>query len=183
TIEQHLLEVMKLAEKIGLKLGIPHIAGLAGLLHDMGKYTQEFADYIKQAVLDPENPPKGGKIDHSTAGGKLLFHMYHRPVVQLQSARLYMILAEIVGNAVISHHSYLKDYYPPEPEKGFLHRVSVKEIKNYELSVEMFFEKVMSREEFEQYVLGAVRELEQFIKSDNIQTYPNLMFLTKYIFS
>lgn len=179
TVEQHLLEVMQLAEKIGLKLGIPHVTGLAGLLHDMGKYTQEFADYIKQAVLDPDNPPKGAKIDHSTAGGKLLFHMYHQP----QSAQFYMLLAEIVGNAVISHHSYLKDYYPPEPEKGFLHRVSVKEINGYELTVEMFFEKVMSRKQFEEYVLEAVKELEKFIKSDNSQTYPNIMFLTKYVFS
>jgi len=181
TVEQHLLEVMKLAEKIGLKIGIPHITGLAGLLHDMGKYTEEFANYIKQAVLDPDNFPKSRKIDHSTAGGKLLFLMYHRP--ELATNRLYTLLAEIVGNAVISHHSYLKDYYPPELEKGFLHRVSVKEIKNFELTVEMFFEKVMSRKQFEQYVLEAVKELELFRKSDNNQTYHNFMFLTKYVFS
>lgn len=183
TVEQHLLEVMRLAEKIGSKLGIPHVTGLAGLLHDVGKYTQEFAEYIKQAVLDPDNPPQGRKVDHSTAGGKLLFHMYHQRAMQSPSAQFFNLLAEIVGNAVISHHSYLKDYYPPEPEKGFLHRVSVKEIKNFELTVEMFFEKVMSKPKFEQYVLQAVKELEQFIKSDNNQPYANIMFLTKYVFS
>jgi len=181
TVEQHLLEVMQLAEKIGEKLGIPHITGLAGLLHDMGKYTKEFADYIKQAVLNPDNPPKGAKIDHSTAGGKLLYQLYHQSHTSV--TRSHYLLAEIVGNAVISHHSYLKDYYPEDPEKGFLHRVSVKEIKGFALSVDMFFEKVMNKERFEQYVLKAVKELEAFIKSDNLQVYPNLMFLAKYVFS
>src|SRR5690606_21693759 len=93
------------------------------------------------------------------------------------------LLVEIVGNAIISHHSSLKDYYPSDPEKGFLHRVSIKEINNFELTVDMFFEKVMSREHFQQYVSVAVQELEQFIQIDNSQIYPNFMFLTKFVFS
>ncbi|MDG0809691.1 HD domain-containing protein [Cohnella rhizosphaerae] len=48
-----------------------HIAGLAGLLHDMGKYTGEFKAYLEQAVAHPDRPPRRGSVDHSTAGGKV----------------------------------------------------------------------------------------------------------------
>jgi CRISPR-associated endonuclease/helicase Cas3 len=35
TVEEHLSEVMKLAESYGEKIGIKHIAGLAGLLRGL----------------------------------------------------------------------------------------------------------------------------------------------------
>ena len=78
TVEEHLHEVRKLAESYGVKLGVKHIAGLAGLLHDLGKYTHQFVEYIL-AVTDPNstNKPRRGEVDHSTAGGKLLFELFH----------------------------------------------------------------------------------------------------------
>jgi len=78
TVYNHLLGVKKLSEAFGEKLGLKHVAGLAGLLHDLGKYTDIFQTYINQVVFHPEsNEMKRGDVDHSTAGGKLLFSMYH----------------------------------------------------------------------------------------------------------
>ncbi|OKP80616.1 hypothetical protein A3842_12045 [Paenibacillus sp. P3E] len=113
TVTEHLLGVQVLAEGYGEKLGVSHIAGLAGMLHDMGKYTEEFRNYILQAVYHPEAPPKRGSVDHSTAGGKLLFEQYHSLPKDLSNKQDHMnkmILAEVVGNAIISHHSYLQDF-------------------------------------------------------------------------
>ena len=42
TVEQHLLDVKNLAESYGKEDKVSHITGLAGLLHDLGKFTQEF---------------------------------------------------------------------------------------------------------------------------------------------
>lgn len=95
-----------MAESYGEKIGVKHIAGLAGLLHDMGKFTLEFRTYILDAVNNPDNPPRRGSVDHSTAGGKLLFELYHNE----PSPSLKWILAEVVGNVIISHHSYLHDF-------------------------------------------------------------------------
>lgn len=80
TIAEHLLETQKLAESYGAKIGIRHITGLAGMLHDLGKYTEKFQDYIRLAVQNPDNPPKRGSVDHSTAGGKLLYNLFHIPL-------------------------------------------------------------------------------------------------------
>lgn len=68
SVAEHLLGVKALAESIGEKIGVKHIAGLAGMLHDMGKYTEEFKDYIIKAVENPGEAPKRGSVDHSTAG-------------------------------------------------------------------------------------------------------------------
>jgi len=179
TVEQHLLETKKLAESYGEKIGIKHITGLAGLLHDMGKYTEEFKDYILKAVNNPQSPPKRGSVDHSTAGGRLLYERFHDQVKPFES-----ILAEVVGNAIISHHSYLQDYLSPMLESNFIKRVEEKELKNYEIAKHNFFHKVISEMDFDEYVHQASFELQDFLKkfpSEGIEN--NIMFLTKYVFS
>lgn len=97
TVEEHLLGVQALAESFGKKLGVSHIAGLAGMLHDMGKYTDAFRKYILAAVNNPDFPPKRGSVDHSTAGGKFLYNLFHAGEIH----PIKGLLAEIVGNAII----------------------------------------------------------------------------------
>ncbi|KEK20347.1 hypothetical protein BAGA_29770 [Bacillus gaemokensis] len=62
TVEEHLLRVKELAEIYGEKIGIKHLAGLAGMLRDLGKYTNEFKEYILEAVNNPNSPPKRGNV-------------------------------------------------------------------------------------------------------------------------
>ncbi|MFE6139485.1 CRISPR-associated endonuclease Cas3'' [Bacillus sp. NPDC057893] len=103
TVEEHLLGVKELAETYGKKINIKHLAGLAGMLHDLGKYTNEFREYILEAVNNPDSPSKRGSVDHSTAGGKFLYQFFHTENITPYKG----IIAEIVGNAIISHHGYL----------------------------------------------------------------------------
>lgn len=182
TVEVHLTEVKELAESFGAKIGVKHIAGLAGMLHDMGKYTEEFLSYIKAAVFHPESAPARGTVDHSTAGGKLLYDLYHTGKMKEIPARL----AEIVGNAIISHHSYLKDFFNENLESPYLKRVqkSKLELKEYDHTKAMFFQHVMNEVEFAAYVEKASTELLNFLKKDKTKTTEQkCMFLTKYIFS
>ncbi|MEQ6388192.1 CRISPR-associated helicase Cas3' [Bacillaceae bacterium S4-13-58] len=180
TVEQHLIEVRKLAESYGTKVGIPHITGLAGVLHDMGKFSCEFTSYIKEALENPNSPPKRGSVDHSTAGGKLLFEMFHH----YSSDPLHQVLTEVVGNAILSHHSYLQDFISPELESNFLYRVTQKEFKEFDQSKEMFFSCVMNQHEFSNYVDIAKEELRTYLsKHSTSSVEQKLMFLTKYVFS
>ncbi|WP_281889853.1 CRISPR-associated helicase Cas3' [Paenibacillus sp. YYML68] len=182
TVEEHLIGVKKLAESYGDKLGIKHIAGLAGMLHDMGKYTNEFRAYILEAVNNPDAPPKRGSVDHSTAGGKLLYQLYHTGA----PSRLEWILAEVVGNAILSHHSYLHDFLNQEQESPYLKRVlkDQNQLPEYERSKELFFDKVISEADFQQYVIRAIAELDAFLKTPFTGSgEQKLMFLTKLVFS
>lgn len=181
TVEEHLLEVKKLAEIYGNKIGVKHMAGLAGLLHDLGKYSHAFANYIEQAVYDPENAPRRGSVDHSTAGGKLLYDFFHEGA---DNGIYEKALAEIVGNVIISHHSYLHDFISPELKSPYLTRVKEKDLPEYLDSKRVFFEKVMVKEELNTYVDKAIEELKVFIdKTTDDNREAQMMFLTKFIFS
>ncbi|WP_028596323.1 CRISPR-associated helicase/endonuclease Cas3 [Paenibacillus assamensis] len=188
TIEEHLLGVQMLAERYGAKLNLRHVTGLAGLLHDLGKYNVRFIEYILAATDSSiTDKPKRGSVDHSTAGGKLLYDFFHSKDNNSYKRRL----AEIVGNAIISHHSYLHDFLNSSGS-DYLRRVRDKALdeEEYELMKQTFFKKVMNEQEFHHYVNKATTELEQFLNKveptpKKISSLPatKYMFLCKFVFS
>ncbi|WP_219375122.1 CRISPR-associated helicase Cas3' [Bacillus mycoides] len=180
TVEEHLLGVKELAETYGEKIGIKHLAGLAGMLHDLGKYTNEFREYILEAVNNPNSSSKRGSVDHSTAGGKLLYQLFHTENIIPYKG----ILSEIVGNAIISHHGYLQDFLNPDLESPYLNRVRDKKLSGFDVTQQFFFKHVMSERDFHEYVDKATEELESFLRKESPEnTEKQLMFLTKFIFS
>ncbi|MEF2292557.1 CRISPR-associated helicase Cas3' [Virgibacillus dokdonensis] len=180
TVKDHLLEVQALAEKYGEPIGMKHLCGLAGLLHDFGKYSQEFLHYIHAAVYHPKDAPKRGSVDHSTAGAKLLYTLLHTKDMTPSKA----LVAEVVGNAIISHHSYLHDFLTPELESKYLTRVRDKPLHEFDQMKENFFENVMNENELDQYIEKATQELLPFIQSVPMKdTEKQFMFVTKFVFS
>ncbi|SDJ32261.1 CRISPR-associated helicase, Cas3 family [Natribacillus halophilus] len=150
------------------------------MLHDLGKYSLEFRNYIIAAIENPDNPPKRGSVDHATAGGKLLYDFFHTTNITRNKG----LLAEVVGNAIISHHSYLHDFIDPNLESKYLNRVRDKELPEFNNSVEYFFKNIMNEQKFHQYVENAAEELGNFLtKEPQENSEKVLMYLTKYIFS
>lgn len=162
TLRQHLLDSKEYCELHGEKLGLSKVAGLAGLLHDLGKASPEFFNYLKDAVYHPEKKVKRGSVDHSTSGGRLLFERYYHVNIGKRQ-HIKKLLVEVVANTIISHHGYLTDYLNFNLESEFLKRVEEKELPSHDEAVEYFFDKVMSEDDFDQYVEGAAIELEEFM--------------------
>ncbi|MDQ0496638.1 CRISPR-associated helicase Cas3' [Paenibacillus brasilensis] len=187
TVAEHLLETRQLAEAFGDKIGIRHITGLAGMLHDLGKYTEEFQHYIRLAVQNPDNPPKRGSVDHSTAGGKLLYKLFHiqpQGAFDQQDFMNKALLSEVVGNAIISHHAYLQDFLDPTLESKFLDRVRDRELEGFDHAVSLFYEQVMEKSAFFRYVNQAGTELAHYMKrEDKTDIELKMMFLSKFVFS
>jgi len=70
-LEDHLAEVAKLSSGFASGFGSEDWAYLAGLWHDLGKYSKEFQTYIKSASgYDPEAhiETSPNKVNHSSAG-------------------------------------------------------------------------------------------------------------------
>ena len=81
SLEEHLFGVAEIAESFAAKIGLSKQGELIGLLHDLGKYSEEFQNYLKSAVgiinADEDDfvDAQGlkGKVDHSTAGAQLVW--------------------------------------------------------------------------------------------------------------
>lgn len=120
-VQTHLNEVAALARQYGTATGLGAHAELAGLLHDMGKYTQAFTDYIEQAVYHQK--VSATKIDHSTAGAKYLYERHYKT---------HPYVAEIIGMAVLSHHAGLQNFIQLDlAPSDYIRRVVTKELPYY----------------------------------------------------
>ncbi|WP_342471996.1 CRISPR-associated helicase Cas3' [Metasolibacillus sp. FSL H7-0170] len=157
-LKDHLCEVQQICEAIGEKFQMPKVFGLAGLLHDAGKYSDDFQIYLRDAIANPEEPPRRGSVNHSTAGGRLLMEKFHK------GPRFMPVMIEMVANAIYSHHGQLHDFIDSEGNSSpFLNRADNEKIPMSQIR-ERFFNEVMSEEQFDQYVMQAASEFQSFLQ-------------------
>ena len=110
-LEAHLDGVSRLSRGFAAKIGLQDAGELIGALHDLGKYSKEFQDYLRSAVglldvdADDDVDAKGlkGKVDHSTAGAQCIWKSLAR------KSPLERISAQVLALCVASHHSGLID--------------------------------------------------------------------------
>lgn len=188
----HLKEVQALAEEIGQKIGLPHVTGLAGMLHDMGgKFSHAFQEYIREAAANPENPPKrGGSVDHSTAGGgKFLLEHFHQG-----GDPITFILTESVANAIFTHHGQLLDMVDVEGgQSPFMKRWAADKDISFLQVEQRFLEYMYDLDYMQRYVQKAITELRIYFgnRLKNVKTASEATsimqkltsYLTMYVFS
>ncbi|MEO3946699.1 CRISPR-associated endonuclease Cas3'' [Gorillibacterium sp. CAU 1737] len=178
---EHLEAVREGCEVFGQKIGAAHLAGMAGLLHDMGKNTNSFREYISKAVENPNHPPAKGSVDHSTAGGKWIYERYH----SLKTSE-DKIVAEWIANCVISHHQGLRDYFSPEGESPFLDRVVKKRegMEEYGQAVAAFLTEwpIPMLDDYYGHAKKELRQLAARRKKMKLSEF-SFSLLIKYIFS
>lgn len=112
-LESHLLEVGYLAEKFSKKIGLGEAGKVVGLLHDLGKFSQSFQNYICSAEglidSDHENYVDAklakGKIDHSSAGAQYIW----RSLCKFGKVGQGELCGQILSLCIASHHSGLID--------------------------------------------------------------------------
>lgn len=111
TLEEHLLGVAEIAKRLASKVALGPQGELIGLLHDLGKYSNEFQAYLKSAVglinqdKDEFVDAQGlkGKVDHSTAGAQLIWEELSKQGV------MGGIAGQVLALCIASHHSGLID--------------------------------------------------------------------------
>ena len=117
-VEQHLSSVSTLCDQFGSKLALSHLSRLIGALHDLGKYTAEFNQYIHYSHLHPNDHSLKGKIPHSLQGALYLCERFHSGSQPSRTA----IAAAL---CIASHHSGLMDCISPIGELPFYQNADV----------------------------------------------------------
>lgn len=182
TVSEHLNAVKEGCEAFGEKVGLAHLAGIAGWLHDLGKNTTAFKAYIQQAVVDPQNAPRRGSVDHSTAGGRLLYRHYHADDRTVEER----LAAEWVANCIISHHQGLRDYLSPDIDSPFFERVAHKQegMGEYDEAESVFWAEY-DREKLDGYFVEACCEVTQVLRTIRTHRMNAIAsaLVVKYVFS
>lgn len=120
-LEGHLRGVSQLARCNAKKIRLTDHGELIGLLHDLGKYSEEFQNYLKSAVglLNPDEDEEfvdaqglKGKIDHSSAGAQFVWRALS------DQGPLGQIVGQILALCIASHHSGLIDCLTSDPGRS-----------------------------------------------------------------
>ena len=115
TLKEHLNGVSKLAENFASEFGENEIGKIAGLYHDIGKYSKEFQKYIRQESKQ--------KVDHSTAGARELFKVENH-------------FNFVAAFCISGHHGGIPDAGNPLIQEitntTFFSRIKFKKIPNYD---------------------------------------------------
>lgn len=111
---------------------------LAGLLHDAGKNTDEFLEYIKKAFKNP-NSVRHTKITHSTAGGVIITQLCGENDDAYKS-----FAAELIREAIFSHHGLCDCISPKSGAVKYYERLS--EEKNTESIKKEVYSKISEKE-------------------------------------
>lgn len=118
TCAEHSRAVASLAGSFLAKQGLSASGYLAGLLHDCGKFSDSFDQYLLKAVHG-ENVRKGSII-HTFTGVRYLLTVFHRNDSALT---LDDLAAEIIALGIGSHHGLI-DIWNERHECGFTHRLA-----------------------------------------------------------
>jgi CRISPR-associated endonuclease/helicase Cas3 len=126
SLEDHLKGVADLAGRFADKIGLKEYGELIGLLHDIGKYSKKFQDYLKssEGLINPDEDDyvnaQGlkGKIDHSTSGAIKIFESLS---TKNNEAKL---IAQVLSLCIASHHSGMIDCLSPDSKDLFTKRIN-----------------------------------------------------------
>ena len=138
----------------------------AGLLHDMGKFTTQFKDYLEQSI--DGKPIQPGSVIHTFGSARLILELFHDPNTCLSMSDM---TAELLAYAAAAHHG-LFDCVDELHSCGFSHRLSWDE-EFYQEAKAQFFEQCADENELKGVFEQAHQELIPIYNSINQQSCSN----------
>lgn len=156
TLEEHSLNVAKIAADNMDNTLLRSSAKLAGIIHDMGKAKKEFQ--IERLLKNDSKK----LIVHTFACCKYILDKYH-----FENKSNIDKTAEIIAYAASAHHG-LYDVLDSKHQSGFLYRITKDDIC-YEESRDKFFKECISEDEVEEIFEESCSDLDKVYKIiDNI---------------
>jgi len=156
--EQHSRNVANYAKECLKAVNLENTGYLAGLLHDCGKFTEEFSEYIKKSAKGES--VRKGEVIHSFAGVYYMLKKYHSNEKPTTCSDLN---AELIAYAIGSHHNMFDIVDIDDKKNGFDHRLEHQ--PQYEdAAIKNFNASCASDEEIEKLFQSANSELNAIFK-------------------
>ena len=185
TVQEHSRNVSDYCYTFGKKIGLGATCKLCGHLHDIGKLSVVFQDYIYRAKIETQNGTYDQwvktikKVDHGVYGAKYLFQQFNDVTGMGRCAR------DVIGEVICYHHGGLPDNLNDENEIPLIKRMEQVTDKEMTVVKKRFYEQIS-----EEYILELFEESVQEIRkvvNKCIQSGMNisigLSFVIKYIYS
>ena len=160
SVAEHCQNTADRAELLLKDVGFGKTAYLVGIMHDFGKYTEKFRQYISDAA-DGKNVTRGS-VNHTFAGSRYILDNYHHNTVQ----SIKDITAEIIAFSIGSHHGIFDIAGEDATQNGFLHRQTKEDI-DYEEARCNFLQNCISEEEIQKLFSSACEEIARFTQKIN----------------
>lgn len=152
TCTQHSRDVADFAKCLLAPCGLGSTGYLAGLLHDCGKFTDEFDEYIIKAS-NGEHVRRGSVI-HTFAGVRCILEQFHAQ----NEPSFRSIVAELIAISIGSHHG-LFDLWDERHQSGFEHRLK-RQPEYDQRAIAAFYEECATQEELKQLFADAEQEIQ-----------------------
>ncbi|MBN1662498.1 MAG: CRISPR-associated helicase Cas3' [Deltaproteobacteria bacterium] len=120
SLENHLIYTANLALNFAAEFGASEWGYLAGVWHDLGKFSDDFQKMISLAQsMDGNNKSKKNKVNHSTAGA-------------LWAIEKFGLAGRIFSYLIAGHHAGLPDWMPDETGNAAL-SIRLKDLSHLEV--------------------------------------------------
>lgn len=184
TLYDHSIHTAEYAAESLKNTGMYHTAYLAGLLHDFGKATEKYNQYLQDAFLGKD--VLRGSVNHSFAGVIYILEKYHSN--NLSEYKWERMTSEIIAYAIGSHHG-LFDCVDLDANNGFAYRLKTdrKELC-YKEAFDNFLKYVAAETVIEEYFKKATEEVQKIFyqaqqEYKNEKTFFQISLLTRIILS
>lgn len=151
TVSEHCRGVAEGAALLLKDIGLEKTAYLAGLVHDLGKNTVAFKQYIEKAAAGEK--VQRGSVNHTFAGVRFLLEKHNSEC----PSGIRDIVLEILAYAVGAHHG-LFDCVDDNSNNGFTKRVQKDDI-DYDKALTEFFNSCSNEQEINDLLEQAKNEL------------------------
>lgn len=156
SVEEHCRGTAGFARRTLKGTGLEDAAYLAGLLHDMGKYSDQYNAYLCKAVAGED--VRRGSVNHTFAGVRFLLENYHFGKTMFQN-----MTSELLAYAAGAHHGSF-DGIDKERKNGFIHRMNKEDI-GYEEAAARFETYCAGKEELDRRFLASETEIGNCVKN------------------